>query len=297
VAAALGDDESATEWWQEAWDSSIYVSDAVYDDASELYMIIFAAIVHEADTSDNLGVLMGRMLFATNTIVERYANEIAEGRVVIFDKDGGVLADTADPERHLNGTVTMTEVEESAIDRCEQGNTSGYVVGEDSVAGFAVPTAEGAAQMYTMHCGSCHLDVESHPTEGAGGMYYTPGYDGVGWTVIAEQPKEVAFAPLDGLVALEEDLSDSSNTMMYTLGAVLLAMVLAGLGMAFWLTRSITKPVTELRDVADRVSQGDMGVQVPEGSDDEIGDLAESFSRMVAAVKFLQMEDEGGQSP
>ena len=55
-------------------------------------------------------------------------------------------------------------------------------------------------------------------------------------------------------------------------------------------------PVDHLRGVAKNVSMGDLNVSVKRYSEDEIGDLADSFSRMVAAVKYFRMEMESVES-
>ena len=57
-------------------------------------------------------------------------------------------------------------------------------------------------------------------------------------------------------------------------------------------TQAIVGPIVRLRDVADRVSRGDMGdVEINVTSQDEIGDLAGAFRRMVASVRFLMAND------
>jgi HAMP domain-containing protein len=55
----------------------------------------------------------------------------------------------------------------------------------------------------------------------------------------------------------------------------------------------VVRPVTRLSDLADRVSQGDLNApEFPPGARDEIGVLADSFSRMrtsvVQAMKMLE---------
>jgi nitrogen fixation/metabolism regulation signal transduction histidine kinase len=61
-------------------------------------------------------------------------------------------------------------------------------------------------------------------------------------------------------------------------------------------TQAIVGPIVRLRDVADRVSRGDMGdVEINVNSQDEIGDLAGAFRRMVASVRFLMANDTDEQ--
>ena len=109
---------------------------------------------------------------------------------------------------------------------------------------------------------------------------------------MVEQPEEVAFESLEIIATLDEDLENLNNTMMITLGVVIAAFIVFALIVAYLLSRRITRPVAQLRDAAERVSRGDMSATVPKGGDDEIGDLTESFERMITAVRYLSLEDE-----
>ncbi len=87
----------------------------------------------------------------------------------------------------------------------------------------------------------------------------------------------------------------SSATQLLIAMTVLAFAMAAGLGLIF--ARAITRPIAHLRDVADRVSTGDLeNVDITVESEDEIGDLAASFRRMVASIKFLMMRGAEGES-
>lgn len=87
----------------------------------------------------------------------------------------------------------------------------------------------------------------------------------------------------------------SSATQLLIAMTVLAFAMAAGLGLIF--ARAITRPIAHLRDVADRVSTGDLeNVDITVESEDEIGDLAASFRRMVASIKFLMMRGTEGES-
>jgi HAMP domain-containing protein len=57
---------------------------------------------------------------------------------------------------------------------------------------------------------------------------------------------------------------------------------------AFLVSRELVRPLRALKDATDRISRGDLGVQLEIRSNDEIGELADSFERMVAAIKFFR---------
>lgn len=57
---------------------------------------------------------------------------------------------------------------------------------------------------------------------------------------------------------------------------------------SFFLARSITSPIENLSQVADRVSRGDLKAsQIDVLSNDEIGELAKSFNRMLNSYQIL----------
>jgi HAMP domain-containing protein len=65
--------------------------------------------------------------------------------------------------------------------------------------------------------------------------------------------------------------------------------------------QALVRPLRELKDATDRISRGDFAVALDIRSNDEFGELADSFERMVAAIKFFREhsrsadedEDEG----
>lgn len=90
----------------------------------------------------------------------------------------------------------------------------------------------------------------------------------------------------------------SSSTGRLLLVMTLVAFALAG-AFGIWLAGTLTRPLTHLRDVADRVSRGDLdGVEVDVHTKDEVGDLAHAFRRMVASIRILMPreteEEEAG---
>ena len=81
----------------------------------------------------------------------------------------------------------------------------------------------------------------------------------------------------------------SSQAVPLVIGVSILGFVLAA-GASIVLARAILIPVEHLRVVAEKVSLGDLDISVTRYCDDEMGELADSFSRMVSAVKFFRMD-------
>jgi len=87
------------------------------------------------------------------------------------------------------------------------------------------------------------------------------------------------------------DLIDrTSGRAVFLVIGISLAGLALGAIVSYKLARAILVPVEHLKDVAENVSLGNLDIAVRRYSNDEIGDLADSFSRMVTAVKFFQSE-------
>jgi HAMP domain-containing protein len=89
--------------------------------------------------------------------------------------------------------------------------------------------------------------------------------------------------------------SISKRTVPMVIGVSVLGLFIA-LTMSILLARAILLPVEHLKEVAENVSLGNLGMSVRRFSNDEIGDLADSFSRMVTAVRFFQSEAQAAEA-
>jgi signal transduction histidine kinase len=97
---------------------------------------------------------------------------------------------------------------------------------------------------------------------------------------------DVAMPILSGRVGVarvglsQRRLADSVTAATWGLiGVTVIALVL-GLAVALLLTHILTRPVTELVNVARSVGQGDLSVKARRHTDDEIGELASAFNTM-----------------
>ena len=78
-------------------------------------------------------------------------------------------------------------------------------------------------------------------------------------------------------------------------------MALLALAASFQVSRLFVRPLKELQAATERISRGDFNVALDIRSRDEIGELADSFDRMVAAIKFFRehsrsVEDEESEA-
>lgn len=91
-------------------------------------------------------------------------------------------------------------------------------------------------------------------------------------TLVDLQKKQV-----EGSGAVARHDINSSRNLMIVLGMLGL---LVGVGLPYWITRSITKPLNEAVDVARQVAQGDLTANIVPTSTDETGQLLQALKEM-----------------
>jgi len=116
------------------------------------------------------------------------------------------------------------------------------------------------------------------------------------------RPLQLAyFDAVSNLIKFQGDLMDktgqeaieqyqSARTLMLALGGI--ALVLAGV-IAFWVTRSITKPLGEAVNVANQLAEGDLTARIEVSSKDETGMLLASMQNMVGKLSQIITEVRG----
>jgi twitching motility protein PilJ len=115
---------------------------------------------------------------------------------------------------------------------------------------------------------------------GKGAIKDLPEFEGFGWGVVVGQDRRLAFAALDAADEQRRNLARSA-------GAVLLAATAGIVGLGAVLGRRIGRPIQDLNAAARRMSTGDLSVEVPVRSRDEIGQLAETFNQSIVRLRSL----------
>ncbi|MCK5734246.1 MAG: HAMP domain-containing protein, partial [Candidatus Latescibacteria bacterium] len=82
-----------------------------------------------------------------------------------------------------------------------------------------------------------------------------------------------------------DSAQSSSRTLMVV--CMILGFVLA-VGIGVFIARSITGPVTQLRDASLEMAQGNTDVQLAITSQDELGELARAFGEVIAAERAIE---------
>lgn len=99
---------------------------------------------------------------------------------------------------------------------------------------------------------------------------------------------------------LETQLSASNQSLRLTQKQTLIgsvAALLLGSVLAFFFQRAISSPIVRLTKTAIQLSEGNLSVQAPAESHDEIGILAQTFNTMTVQLRksIRNLEDQAGQ--
>ncbi len=92
-----------------------------------------------------------------------------------------------------------------------------------------------------------------------------------------------------------ETTAGNAATLVVVVTAIafMLAVVLG-----VWFAGMITRPIVQLRNAADRISRGDVeNAEISVDRNDEVGDLARAFQRMLTSVRILMAREPGVESP
>jgi protein-histidine pros-kinase len=133
-------------------------------------------------------------------------------------------------------------------------------------------------------CLQCHSSVEAAPKTLVD--KYGPA-NGFGWNLNEVIGAQVVSVPLS------LPLQRAEKSFNVFIGSLIGVFVVVGIVLNLMIWMVVVRPVTKLSELADRVSQGDLNApDFPAGGGDEIGVLAQSFSRMrtsvVQAMKMLE---------
>ncbi len=84
--------------------------------------------------------------------------------------------------------------------------------------------------------------------------------------------------------------NDNIATLYQRTTLIALLCVLMGVGVAFFSSRRLTRPISILDEMAQKVAGGDFSVRVYNHNDDELGDLTNSFNLMTAKLGESRIE-------
>ena len=119
------------------------------------------------------------------------------------------------------------------------------------------------------------------------GFTLSPDFERNNQYILARKTLETDVVKGDVIVGCSTEAMNSSVWTARGIAIVVgIVALLFGLLGAQYLAREVARPIRHLRDASQRVMTGDLSVHVTTETTDEIGDLAEAFNAMVAAMKF-----------
>lgn len=146
-----------------------------------------------------------------------------------------------------------------------------------------------AARSFSESLAAVALSIEK--SGGAPDQTAATNYEGAAKR-LSEAAEDGELAGRDASQSSQDNIEQISKRAVPTVIFVSLAGIVLAMVMSFGLSRAILVPVEHLKEVAENVSMGNLNMSVKRFSEDEIGDLADSFSRMVTAVKFFKLDAE-----
>jgi signal transduction histidine kinase len=161
-----------------------------------------------------------------------------------------------------------------------------YLVGEDylmrSSSGFLGSESIMTQQVYSPNSMAC-LDPENFGSESGTGMETFQNYMGnsvigtyesvpeTGWCILAEMSETEAYSEI--------------NAMLSVIAYNIAAMIFVGFFFSMLFSRSLSKPIIQLRDAALEIGKGNLATKIDVSGTDEIGDLASAFDQMRKDLK------------
>lgn len=112
--------------------------------------------------------------------------------------------------------------------------------------------------------------------EGRQSRMYSIQDTGFGWKIV-------------GVSYLNELVSNKRDMQISFLALGLISLILA-LGVSFFLSRKLTRPINQLQEHMKEVEKGNFDIQVPVNNTREIGRLARTFNIMVLRIKELMSQ-------
>jgi methyl-accepting chemotaxis protein PixJ len=254
-------------WWKTAWENGISVGEVEFDDSANIWSIDISVRIDDPASGRSLGVMKAVLgVSLIQEVADRGARDINGGTVTVVSSGGLLLAETG--SKHAKNRIMVESVNfrnstDAAIQEVFSTRNKGYVLGSGKVLGYA---KSAGPELYRT---------------------VVTRFPGFNWSVLVQQPTAIALAPVEGLSTVQSSLQSSKQQMIIILLIVVVAVFMLAFFVAGVLSRAITRPLLDLRELADSVSKGDTSRTITVNSDDEIQDVAQAFERMRTSVSII----------
>ena len=254
-------------WWKTAWENGISVGEVEFDESANIWSIDISVRIDDPASGRSLGVMKAVLgVSLIQEVANRWARGIKGGVVTVIDSGGQLLAETSTKHaknRIMVESVNLRNSSDPDIQEVFSARSKGYVLGSEQVLGYA---KSAGPELYRT---------------------VVTRFPGFNWLVLVQQPTSIALAPLEGLSTVQSSLQSSKQQMIIILLIVVVAVFILAFFIASALSRTIIRPLLDLRELADSVSKGDTSRTITVNSDDEIQDVAQAFERMRTSVSII----------
>lgn len=191
----------------------------------------------------------------------------------IKDKDGRVIGAIALGYKGLNDHLekTLSDIKIGKTGYVYIMNSNGDVIAHPNIAGENIGNFDFSREIIRKRDGIVKYTFKD-VYKLAAYKYFEP-WD---WHIVA--------------TANYDDLKSPSKSILYTILAIALLILLVGILLAIFLTRAFVKPINKLVSYMEIAGQGDLSIQSDIASNDEIGVLSNSFNNMIKENKRLVEE-------
>jgi len=184
----------------------------------------------------------------------------------------------------FGGSIPLSEFNKMIASMNINGEGSGFIINKNNYV-IAHENSEYQGNKSLLSAGGEEMStLFDHMQSGASEIEF---YDLLG----AE--RGVAFAPLESVdwsLAIQAENANVMapiTTMRYMSILIGIIAVIIGMVVAYYIAGYIAKPILKLRDSANVIAKGDLTEKVDIENNDEIGELADAFNKMVKNIKKL----------
>lgn len=222
------DDEN---WWQQAKNNSIYISDIEYDESSEAYGIVIALKINDKN-GNFIGIL--KALLSYDEIVreaEISTKKYKTTEVILTNKNGQIIYKT--------GVFNfMDKLSKDIFEKIKQNDTGYFTIND-----------RGTKRLLSYTHSTAYMD-----------------FINLEWILMMTHDIKEVLSPIFII----------KNIMFFT---SFILIFISGIT-AFFISRSITRPIAELSKSIATIGKGDLNHRVKLKSKNEIGELAAAFNQM-----------------
>jgi len=242
-------------WWQAASNGELYIGQPEFYENAQSYGLVLAVPIRAFETQEVVGILHSRFRLEAIADVLTAVRLGNLGGVDLYFNDGQILYG----HQHQETTPTLQPAP-ARLNNDPFTRLDPDVVPYLEMEYDGVPNMVGQAQVTT--------------------FTGEPFVDRLNWRIIVHQNRDAALAPV----------TQQTDT---NLRIALLVAVGAALGAVF-VSQRLSRPIIRLTEVAQQITGGNLNIEVPVETQDEIGTLGEAFNTMTNRLQqtISTLEDQ-----